>query len=189
MLSARKILAKTIAMAVVSFGICLSAGAVDSGLRGTFNAQVTAVDDGDTIAVLVAGQRHKIRLSDIDAPEVTHCSRKPQEECLHKGQPHGEESGRNLAALVMGRQVRLACNDYDARYSRSVCRVYAGNVDANYMQVKAGLAWFNKKYSRDALVQRAELEARSSRTGIWADRNPIEPWTWRTLCWKRGVCR
>lgn len=154
-------------------------------------AQVQHVDDGDTVAVLVSGVRHKVRLSDIDAPEMVHCSESTQRSggCSRMGQPFGEESQKLLARLVAGGQVDLVCSDYDSRYSRSVCRVYAGGVDVNAALVSSGLAWFNEKYSKDNALRRSQDEARRAQKGLWGDPTPVAPWVWRDLCWKRGVCR
>ena len=174
---------------LVLFGVFFAFAAEPPGLRGRLEAHVVDVDDGDTIAVMVGGQRHKIRLSDIDAPEVSHCTRTSEEQCRQKGQRWGRESGRQLQSMVLNRQVMLSCDAYDARYSRSVCRVFVGGFDVNLHQVRTGMAWYNKKYSSDARVAQAEIAARAGAMGLWRDRSPIEPWVWRNACWKQGVCR
>lgn len=157
-------------------------------LKGGFQAYVQYVDDGDTIDVLVSGVRHRIRLSDIDAPEVSHCN-EGKIDCKRPGQPFSKESKARLTGLVAGGRVELLCRDYDSRYSRSVCRVYANGVDANLTLVREGLAWFNEKYSRDGDVRRAQDQAKRSGLGIWSDRNAVAPWAWRDSCWKWGNCR
>lgn len=159
-------------------------------LSGHLQAQVQHVDDGDTLAVLAGGIRHKVRLSDIDAPEMSHCKTPAREKgCSRPGQPFSAESRQALLRLVGDGRVDLVCSDYDSRYSRSVCRVYAGGVDVNAAMVRQGMAWFNPKYSRDTRLRRAQDEAKSHRQGLWRDASPVAPWVWRDLCWKHAVCQ
>lgn len=176
---------------VIAFsGAFLSAAEVShpAPLKGRVLAQVQYVDDGDTIDVVVAGVKQRIRLSDIDAPEVTHCS-DTKTDCKRPGQPFAQESRDRLFSLVGGGRVELDCKDYDSRWNRSVCRVYTNGVDANAVLVREGLAWFNEKYSRDGDLRRAQDQAKRSGLGLWKDRNPVAPWIWRESCWKWGICR
>lgn len=159
-----------------------------AALKGFHRVEVRKVLDGDTVDVIAEGQSYRIRLSDIDAPEASHCVVRPQAECQLKGQPWAEQSTESLQELLRGRVVELRCSDFDARYGRSVCRITAGEVDVNLEQVRRGLAWFNAKYSGDNQVRKAETEARRRRIGLWSAPAPVEPWIWRQNCWKRGIC-
>jgi len=61
---------------------------------GVLEGTVVKVADGDTVTVLDSSmQRHRVRIAEIDAPE--------------KGQPFGNASGKSLAAMVAGKQVRV----------------------------------------------------------------------------------
>ena len=57
--------------------------------------------------------------------------------------------------------------------------------DANLAQVKAGMAWWYRKYQRkQTSLQRAEYEtaeagAKSGRLGLWREAEPVAPWEWR----------
>lgn len=145
-------------------------------LPATVNAtdltgRIVGVHDGDTVTLLDAQhQQHKIRFAGIDAPELK--------------QAFGQVSKRNLSDLVYGRDVSLGCGKTD-KYKRLVCLVMVDGVDANLAQVKAGLAWHNKKYEREQARKdredyaTAENSARAERLGLWADANPIPPWEWR----------
>ncbi len=155
---------------------------------GQYAAVVEYVDDGDTFIARIEGQRFRIRLSDIDAPEVNHCKTKSLEVCLLKGQPYGVDGGDFLRSVVLDRAVTLRCTGYDGRYQRNVCRVYAGNMDVNLELVARGLAWFNTKYSRDAAIKDVESRARVGRLGFWSTTSPVQPWVWRDNCWKHRVC-
>jgi micrococcal nuclease len=186
----------------VILGLSLSfvlAGAASSqtekpGLASLFAggivATVHSVQDGDTLTAMIDGRAYRIRLSDIDAPELEHCAGDgSQASCKRKGQPFGVESSNSLRELVLGRRVRLVCFDYDGRYERTVCRVYVGNTDVNLVQVERGLAWFNAKYSKDRAIKKAHDDARLAGIGLWSHSQPASPWVWRDRCWKHGECR
>ena len=46
--------------------------------------------------------------------------------------------------------------------------------------VTDGFAWHYVEYSKDAGLARAERDARAAGRGLWADKAPVAPWTWRT---------
>ena len=133
--------------------------------------RIVRVTDGDTITLLDAENRqHKIRLDGIDAPE--------------SGQPFGGASKRNLADLVANREVVAECGKTD-RYRREVCRVLVGGVDAGLEQVRAGMAWYFRRYAKELPPDRRqqyadmEVQAQAERRGLWADAEPMAPWDWR----------
>ena len=126
---------------------------------------VVGVVDGDTIDVIDQGKvRHRLRLAQIDAPE--------------KKQPFGQKSKELLSLLTYQKSCEIDVIDTD-RYGREVAQVACDGVDVNIEQVRAGMAWAYVKYVRDAQYLEAEKAARSIRTGLWADQNPIAPWEWR----------
>jgi micrococcal nuclease len=45
--------------------------------------------------------------------------------------------------------------------------------------VRAGFAWWFRRYSSDATLEALEAEARAARRGLWADPNAVPPWEWR----------
>ena len=55
----------------------------------------------------------------------------------------------------------------------------------NLKIVRAGLAWWYRKYAQEQSPQdqeryeTAEAEARAERSGLWRDPNPLPPWEWR----------
>lgn len=136
-------------------------------LRG----RVVGVSDGDTITVLDAQrQQHKIRLAGIDAPESK--------------QALGQASKKHLSDLLFNRDVALDCGKTD-RYKREVCVVLVDGQDANLAQVKAGMAWWYRKYQNEqtaaqrASYEAAEVAARVRRVGLWQDAGAVPPWEWR----------
>jgi endonuclease YncB( thermonuclease family) len=133
--------------------------------------RVVGIADGDTLTVLDAKNvQHRIRLSEIDAPE--------------KGQPHGETSRQNLARLAFDRSVRAECPKED-RFGRRVCRLSVAGRDVGLAQLDAGLAWWFRRYAQEQPPQeRAECEsaedrARADGAGLWRDPQPVPPWEWR----------
>ena len=68
---------------------------------------------------------------------------------------------------------------------REVCRVLVGGADAGLEQVRAGLAWFFRRYAKelppDRRQQYADMEAqaKAEQRGLWADAEPVAPWDWR----------
>jgi endonuclease YncB( thermonuclease family) len=126
--------------------------------------KVVKIADGDTLTLLVDSKQHRIRLSDIDAPE--------------RKQPFGTKAKQALSDLAFGKRARVVQVTVD-RYGRIVGRVYVAKIDVNQQLVARGYAWVYRKYSDDAELLRLEAEARDKRLGLWADPNPIPPWEWR----------
>ncbi|MBA3031654.1 MAG: thermonuclease family protein [Gammaproteobacteria bacterium] len=148
--------------------LCHVAIAAPSILDG----RVVGIQDGDTLTLIDAESiQHRIRLASIDAPEISHGSKKP-------GQPFGQRSKQTLSDLVYGREVRAVC-ETDDKYGRKVCTIMVGSLNANLEQVRLGMAMVYRKYARDQAYFAAEGEAKEARRGLWADPNPIPPWEWR----------
>ncbi len=66
------------------------------------------------------------------------------------------------------------------RYGRLLGEVVLPNGRSlNQELVRAGYAWWFRKYSRDIRLARLEEEARQDRRGLWADAAPQAPWEYR----------
>ncbi|MBX9960770.1 MAG: thermonuclease family protein [Burkholderiaceae bacterium] len=135
------------------------------------SGRVVSVSDVDTITVLDGNRvQHKIRLAGIDAPERT--------------QAFGQRSRESLAELVANQAVIVETNKQD-RYGRYVGKVLIDGQDVNVEQIRRGLAWFYRQYEQELSdsdrqrYDRAEIEARESRRGLWVDRRPVAPWDFR----------
>ena len=129
-----------------------------------FTGKVVKVADGDTITVLHDSEQIKIRLAGIDAPE--------------KAQPFGNVAKQYISEMLFGKQVRVVEQGRD-RYGRTIGRVYQGEVDVSAEQIKQGMAWVYRKYSKEAALYQLEDEAKQHRLGLWADAEPTPPWAWR----------
>lgn len=140
------------------------------------SGRVVHVADGDTITVLDTNKvQRKIRLAGIDAPE--------------RAQAYGQRSRESLDELVAGRTVIVETTKKD-RYGRCVGKVLVDGRDINIEQIRREMAWFYRYYEREQLLSdqqsydRAEVEAKHNRRGLWADKNPTPPWDFRQT--KRG---
>ena len=127
--------------------------------------RVVRVPDGDTVTLLVDRRQVRVRVGDIDAPEVT-------------GQPYGQASRRSLSEMVAGVDVSVDVKDRDA-YGRVVGPLYRNGVNIGREQVRRGYAWAAGRYNRDPLTYPLQLQARYARRGLWADPDPVPPWEWR----------
>ena len=141
--------------------------ACNAAIAASATGQVTGISDGDTFYMLIDGGTAKVRLSDIDAPE--------------KKQPFGRRSEQSLRELI-GKKIVSVTWDSADRYGRLIAQVQEGEVDVNAEQIRRGMAWVYRKYSRNPRLYALEDEARLARQGLWADPEPVEPWVWR----KRG---
>ncbi|WP_373048575.1 thermonuclease family protein [Vulgatibacter sp.] len=143
--------------------------------------RVVGVADGDTVTVLDAdNERHRIRLSGIDAPE--------------RRQPFSQRSKQMLSDLVYGKEVAVHWDKRD-RYGRIVGRVLVAeaacekdcvrSLDTGLALVRSGLAWWYRYYAKEQppeerkRYEAAETQARQARVGLWSEPNPTAPWDYR----------
>lgn len=132
---------------------------------GEFRGTVVGVSDGDTLTVLHDRRPEKVRLHGIDAPE--------------KGQPFGERAKQVTAEAAFGREVTVRSTGHD-RYGRLVAEVFLPDGrHLNRELVRAGYAWWYRRYSGDPTLGELEAQARAARRGLWADPHAIPPWEWR----------
>ncbi len=130
-----------------------------------FSGQVVGVIDGDTVDVLSPQlQKQRVRLISIDAPE--------------RSQPFGTRSKQALSDMVYGKQVAVVDHGKDM-YGRQLGEVMVGTASANKAMVHLGLAWAYRPKLQDNSYVDIENTARQARRGLWADPNPVAPWTYR----------
>lgn len=143
----------------------LAALALSTAVAQTQQYRVIGIMDGDTVKLLSSSnQQMKCRLFGIDAPE--------------QAMSYGARSKQSLSDMIFQKQVNVAVVDQD-QYGRSVCRISLNGVDINKMQLQRGMAWHYKRYSHDADYSQAESTARQQHLGLWADSNPVPPWSFR----------
>ena len=124
--------------------------------------RVVGVLDGDTIDCYAGGNKARIRLAEIDAPE--------------KSQAYGRKAKQALSDMVFGKVVTVTYHQQD-RFGRLIGEVftYSDYVSVNYRMVQKGMAWAYERYNRDRAYISAMQSAKAKRIGLWADRNPINP--------------
>ena len=122
------------------------------------------VVDGDTIRAKAKGKEIKIRLVEIDAPEMN--------------QPFGRQSKNLLNRLLYGKDVTLISKGED-RYGRILGEIFANGESANTAMVKFGFAWVYDRDIEDSSLYVFEDQARAKNLGLWQDKDPIAPWVWR----------
>jgi endonuclease YncB( thermonuclease family) len=153
-------------LAAILWMACTLAAVAD-----TLSGRVVRVADGDTIEVLdVQLVTHRVRLAGIDAAE--------------SGQDYGSKAKQRLTKLVGGRDVQVLSTKRD-KYGRIVGKVIADGQDVNLAMIRAGAAWWYRKYREEqsrvdqALYEAAEDKARHEHLGLWANSHAIPPWEWR----------
>jgi len=125
---------------------------------------VTKVIDGDTIEVRQEKRNYKVRLSEIDAPEIN--------------QRFGTESKNFLASLILNEEIELTYTTED-RYGRIIAKIYKDNKDINRSMVRNGLAWVYDYYVEDQSLYNDQNLAKKNSFNIWSEASPTPPWVFR----------
>src|SRR4051812_14641034 len=141
------------------------AGILTVAEAGELTGKVVNVHDGDTLTLLMDRHQVRVRLVDIDAPELK--------------QTFGRRSRDSLAGMCAGVTARVVEQGRD-RYGRTLGPVMCGPYDANTEQVRRGMAWVFTKYApKDSPLYAIQTQARIEHWGLWADAHPVPPWDWR----------
>ena len=122
------------------------------------------VVDGDTIRAEAKGKEIKIRLVEIDAPEMN--------------QPFGSQSRNFLNRLLYEKDVTLISQGED-RYGRTLGKIYANGESVNTLMIKSGFAWVYDRYVKDSSLYNYQDQAKAENLGLWRAKDPIAPWVWR----------
>ena len=133
----------------------------------TKNGEVISVKDGDTLILKDKRDKlYKVRLEDIDAPEI--------------GQPFGRPAKRLLEDLALEKIVRVNYTQVD-KYDRLIGEVFLPDGKMlNEEALKAGLAWhYRVKNPHSTFLEKMEYKAWKKHLGLWVQENPIPPWEFR----------
>ena len=142
------------------FTLCLAVGF----LNAYTPLENIRVVDGDTIRAEAKGKEIKIRLVEIDAPEMN--------------QPFGAQSKNFLNRLLYGKDVTLISQGED-RFGRTLGEIYANGDSANALMIKSGFAWVYDRYVKDSSLYKYQDQAKAENLGLWRAKDPIAPWVWR----------
>ncbi|MCK5211500.1 thermonuclease family protein [Candidatus Parcubacteria bacterium] len=127
---------------------------------------VVQIYDGDTIVVLLNGQRESVRLLGIDTPEVE--SPYTKVECF------GQEASEFVKNLLLNQKVRLVPdpvgNDHD-KYERLLRYVYLNDTDINAQLLTKGYAYLLDTFPFSRIDEYRALEeaARENTVGLWQE--------------------
>lgn len=160
-------------MRICLLALCVSLASPVYAYEGV----VKAIRDGDTCFVQEPGRRvlHKIRLADIDAPEIE--------------QPYGREALAAFRKLAQGKTVEVQEHGVDI-YGREVATLYFlddDNLSINEWLVVTGNAWFYEKYSDNESVKCLEDSARVAKRGLWSQQAVEPPWIFRNVRHKHST--
>jgi endonuclease YncB( thermonuclease family) len=143
---------------------------VHSSLLGNKNileGRVVSVYDGDTFTLLLEdNKQEKIRLQDIDAPEL--------------GQAFGKKAKKALSDMIYMKSVKVFWEKRD-RNKRIIGDVRVGNIRVNEQMIDLGYAWQYLEYKNSDHLKSIQHNASKKRLGLWLDKNPIAPWEWRKM--------
>ena len=148
---------------VLSQLVVLSLSAFSSD-RQYESVSITKVIDGDSVIAKLGEKSVRVRLAEIDAPEI--------------GQPWGLNAKKALEAKVTGIRVNMEVIDVD-RYDRLVARLNLDGRQINRELVGEGHAWVYRRYMSDESLLLDETNAIKRKHGLWAKANQIAPWEWR----------
>jgi endonuclease YncB( thermonuclease family) len=110
--------------------VALTVAALAPFAQAASAATVLSIGDGDSISVLERGQKLKVRLACIDAPETAQS-------------PYGMASRNQLKSLLpLGSTVSLRVQAVD-RYGRSVAEVIGNKGMVNLAMVRSGQAFLS----------------------------------------------
>lgn len=132
------------------------------------------VIDGDTIQGLdESGKKVKVRMTGIDAPEIS--------------QPMSTESAEELRNCIGGESRALLFIDTNTpkdKYGRTLARVESAEIDCNQQQIEKGMAWFYAGSGEDIvgeyndIYNQAHNYAQDNQMGVWA-MDLEKPWDYR----------
>ena len=127
--------------------------------------RVVGVHDGDTVTCIdESNVQHKIRLAEMDAPEL--------------GQDFGSRSREALAGMVFGKTIHVVSSGTD-RYGRVIGHIDVDGVDVNRQMIATGNAWHYAAYSKDKSLVDVQAQAQAKKLGLWAQQSPVPPWDYR----------
>jgi len=158
------LLKKMVLLVSISVWTCLSVSAE------TLEGIVLRVVDGDTLTIQVGNASHRIRLSEIDTPEMD--------------QHWGDEAKAALVAKVNGAVIKVTVVDTD-RYGRIVGKVWLDERDINRELVREGHAWVYEDYLLDDSLLEEQAAAIAANVGLWHLPEAAAPRRWRT---PKGWC-
>lgn len=156
---------------VLFVGACFAQQvAVKASKMQRLRGNILAVEGSDRVKVAADdGNVYSAVLLGVDAPD--------------EKQSYFKKAKKRLEELVEGKEVTVLMRS-DER-GESFVVVYSGADDVGLKMIQEGFAWYspNRSGGQNAADRekytRAEAAARSARSGLWDDKNPTAPWSFR----------
>lgn len=131
------------------------------------SCQIIACHDGDTCSMVCAGEKIKVRLHCIDAPEMSQADWGVQSRDVLRNR------------LPAGSTVEFQWRD-DDQYGRQVGVLVQDQVNINLQMVYSGWAATYRAYCQERDFYEAEQDAKIHQRGIWRVTGLHQrPWEWR----------
>ncbi|AZS49463.1 hypothetical protein DM558_01135 [Entomomonas moraniae] len=88
---------------------------------------------------------------------------------------HGKNKYRKTLATIYT-DVPSSCQE---PVPNDMCMECTVRADINFKMIEIGMAWYWPFTKNNEKYMQAGEQARKSKTGLWADKNPIAPWDFR----------
>ena len=124
--------------------------------------KIVRVIDGDTFVYQTNNRQFRVRLLDIDAPELS--------------QTFGLKS-KDYLQRFLNKRVKMYCKGKD-QYNRVLAVLYVEGVNINEQMIREGYAYFNSKWSDNFELMKLEYAAKRKRIGLW-NYDTCSPWIYR----------
>ena len=132
---------------------------------GLVSCEIARVKDGDSVLAECNGDSVEIRLSCIDAPELSQ-------------KHYGAEAKRHLS-ILLGKRFEARYEGVD-RYNRTLATLWRDNRDVNLEMVRTGQALVYRKYCDKVVYLNVESDAELRKRGVWdGEQYFVPPWEWR----------
>lgn len=159
----------TILLALASAAILLHSAPTHPATDQRTISGVPRVIDGDSLVI----SKTRIRLAQLDAPELKQTCRLPSGRVLQCG----IEAKVQLQRIIARSSGVVSCDVLNTdRYGRAVAVCYADGVDVGHVMVTDGYALAYRQFGSRYVA--AEKQARANHCGVWAT-SFTEPWEWR----------
>lgn len=132
--------------------------------KNRIHGKVVHVSDGDTVTLKDEdGEKHKVRLNGIDAPEI--------------GQDYGDESRDFVKQLALNKSASVEVIGVD-QYDRVLGILYIGGINVNEELLSNGLAW-QYRFDKNSYYKQLVMDAKIKNLNIWSSSDPLDPYVWR----------
>jgi len=137
----------------------------DAKVKSVLRGQVIKVSEGDVLFLKTKKATYKIKLAEIDAPELI--------------QPFGKESLHFLSQAILNKSIHAECTAKE-KSGVYLCYALLNNRNLNLEMVRNGLAWVTpSQNSLNSYFNEIEQIAREEKSGLWSQESPTQPWLFR----------